>query len=132
MSYNQKLKSINLFEAAVDTLVNNESPDFKIGETTKTIFVTNFGFVEGEVILNEPQDSDAPIENFEIELLHRLIKNLIDESEKDSEPHDERLGSIPLKNVKIRTFSNDIQSLDYFLLFADQVVGLTLGESHQD
>lgn len=126
MSYNEKFKTIYLFERAVNALATTETEGFNLDKNSRTVFVTNFGFVEGDVILNSGDDSDLSPEDGKIEMLHRVLKETVTKVEDSFESKTEKSNAIPLKNVTISAFSGDVSNLGYFLLFADQVVGLTV------
>lgn len=126
MSYNEKFKSIYLFERAVNALATTDVKEFNLDEDSKTIFVTNFGYVEGDVILKPGSNFDFSTEDGKIVMLHSVLKKTADKIGDNVDSEIKKSNAIPLKNVTISTFSGDVSNLSYLLLFADQVVGLTV------
>lgn len=96
----------------------------------KVTFYTTIGVVTGKwlpVDENEP-DNYKDIENFH-DNLFKIRDSRIKEAESDVSHLTNDTGSIPLVNVTIQPYNSiGKHNLSYFLLFADQVVGITIGK----
>lgn len=104
-------------------------------ENTKVVFYTTIGVVTGTWI---PVEDDASKSDKDAERVHETLidlrtnklKQLIEENENINLIND--TGSIPLINVTISPYGSiSKHHLGSFLLFADQIVGITYGEERQ-
>src|SRR5690606_27518351 len=102
------------------------------GTKTQLIFITNFAFIQGEL-------EDSIAENEELSLLNKLAIKAAsfrndDILEKEQEGIDLRpvndASFFVLKNASIRPFTNDqSHKLQQMILYADQVVGVTIADN---
>lgn len=128
--------TVNVYSSAIDLLKSGEIESVSLGKDTQLIIYTTFGTIQGQLMQDKYEDE--PKLN-STALLHDIFMKQRDKQlEQYEEEGASRLvndsGYIPLVNVQLTPFSNpnDVHRLAYFLLYPDQIVGLTFGEYEQD
>ena len=130
---NLKTITIQTFFETIDLITNGEVAGISFEEETNVIAFTSFGTVSGKIAyLSKREDAHfTSIEGIHkgfITSRNKRLEYLENDGIKEVEISS---GFIPLIDVEIRYFNNSEPSkLDYFLLFADQVVGLSFGSLH--
>jgi hypothetical protein len=128
---NLKTATIQSFFETIDLIAAGKIDDISLGNDTKVFAYTTFGVISGRVAYLLDRDDDF---FNSLQTIHKSFvyaRNfMIKESENDGAKEIEiDSGFVPLVDVEIRYFNNpNPTKLDYFLLFADQVVGLTFGQ----
>lgn len=105
----------------------------KLSKETEVILYTTIGIVKGRLLYFNDDEEDGFVK------FHKGLMNKKHEYIKDQENEQEKLklindaSSLPLTDVTITPYGlSNSQSLSYFLLFADQIVGISIGESKKD
>lgn len=127
--------TISTFFDAIDILKSGTLEEVSLGKDTKVICFTSFGTVTGTIL---PQSDTDNQQHKNVALFHNVIMNVrnshVDQFETEGvEQVINHSGYIPLVDVEITYYAtpNRTDRLAYFLLFPEQVVGLTFGE-HQE
>lgn len=101
---------------------------------TKVFFYTAFGIVTGNWVISDETEDETV--NLQAKLHKTIIKQKHDQIRKE-EAENEHLrlindsGTIPLVNATIRPYAGGEHHLSDFLLFTDQIIGLSYGEEKQ-
>jgi hypothetical protein len=117
----------------VESLSSGDIDEAALPKNTKVLIYTTFGTVSGKLL---PIDSEENHGYKNIEMLHKVLfrvrNNHLDsfESDKGITRVISDTGYIALVDAEVTYYAAPTRTnkLAYFLLFSDQVVGLTLGE----
>lgn len=120
-----------LMSSILYNLIDQIKKDKPEANNTKMYFYTTIGMIEGTWL---PLDEDSDDKYKTQETLHKLIMEHRNKTISKEELENKTFklvndsGAIPLVNVKLTTYSGREHHLSYFLLFSDQIVGLSYGE----
>jgi hypothetical protein len=127
-----KSLTIGTFFAIIEDLKNRNVEG--ISPNTKVICYTNFGTISGRLLPGTDEEADNGFSMFHEKVMKIRNKDInLYESEGTTEVLNDT-GHIPLVDVEIHYYANPnrIDKLSYFLLYPDQVVGLTFGERREE
>lgn len=127
--YDIKFNLISYIDRAVQVLGANEIEGVTFPTNVKTVFITNFGLIEGTIvdIQEKVRDIKYPIRLIVQKALELRNKEL---SEIENARLVNETSFFLLSDVMITPFSfpDKKSSISEMVLFADQVVGVSAGE----
>lgn len=82
--------------------------------STKPIFITSFGFIEGTIVLTSEKETDPSIKTY-----FKFCANHKKQNETESQ-------ILFLKNVRITTATNLTYKLKFIALYPEQIIGISL------
>ncbi|MBD7984403.1 hypothetical protein H9649_07420 [Sporosarcina sp. Sa2YVA2] len=128
--------TVNIFYDAIETLKSGKIEGVSMGQDTQLVIYTTFGTVTGQLMEDE-YENDAQLNS--AAMIHEIFmkvrnKQLISLEEEGVNRLVNDSGYIPIVNAQITPFGNpnNVHRLGYFLLYPDQITGLTFGQYQQD